>query len=174
MVYVNVNAVLTKGYVFINEPIKKVNIMTNCRIFSFVVFSIFFLSMATVNADGLHRIPDAPPGYLVKKNVYDVEAMAKDKKFIKKAGRLYKRKCQKCHGEEGDGQGSRAEDFIIKPAAFAKSGYLGGRKDGQLFWIIENGSPDTEMAPHGLGSRTNLNDDEIWKLITFIRYKFSN
>ncbi len=135
---------------------------------------LFLFSTAGAVADEPHRIPDAPADYLAMENPYDVVKMAKDKRFVKRTGRAYKRKCQKCHGEKGDGKGPRAIDFIIKPAAFATPGYLANRKDGQLFWIIEKGSPGTEMDAHGRGSRTNLYEDEIWRLITFIRLKFTN
>jgi hypothetical protein len=36
--------------------------------------------------------------------------------------------------------------------------------DGQLFWVIKNGSPGTGMMPFG-----NLSDDEVWELIHYIR-----
>jgi hypothetical protein len=146
----------------------------NIRILKFFFSTIFIFACSLANAETIHKIPDAPPEYLVKKNIYKTTEKFKDKKFIKKSGRAYKRKCRKCHGVNGDGMGSRAADFEIKPAAFAKPGYLKGRKDGQLYWIIENGSPDTEMPAHGFGSRANLNSEEIWQLITFLRYKFTN
>ncbi|MCK5003204.1 MAG: cytochrome c, partial [Gammaproteobacteria bacterium] len=59
------------------------------------------------------------------------------------------------------------------PTAFNESGYLEGRKDGQLFWIIENGSKDTEMSDFGPGSDVNLSEDDIWKVITYIRSQFT-
>ena len=66
-----------------------------------------------------------------------------------------------------------AELSEIKPAAFSKPGFLAGRKDGQLFWIIMHGSPDTEMEPRGPGTRENLSEREIWSLIAYIRHAFT-
>jgi hypothetical protein len=147
----------------------------NIKIIRFLAGLLFFTTLPTVvQAEETHRIPDAPPDYLEKVNPYDVGSILQDKKFIKKIGRLYKRKCQKCHGVRGDGNGPRAEGFIIKPVAFAQPGYLQRRRDGQLYWIIENGSPGTEMPAHGFGSRANFNKDEIWQVITFLRHKFTN
>jgi mono/diheme cytochrome c family protein len=146
----------------------------NVRITGFFLSTLFIFTCSFANAETIHKIPDAPPDYLAKQNIHNTEEKFKDKKFIKRSGRAYKRKCLKCHGVNGDGMGPRAVDFEIKPAAFATPGYLKGRVDGQLYWIIENGSPGTEMPAHGFGSRANLNSEEIWQLITFLRYKFTN
>ncbi|MBF0194130.1 MAG: cytochrome c [Magnetococcales bacterium] len=134
-----------------------------------IIFTCYF-----ANAEEKHKIPVAPPEYLAMKNIFNISEKFKDKKFIKRSGRAYKRKCLKCHGVNGDGKGSRAVDFVIKPVAFAAPGYLNSRSDGQLYWIIENGSPGTEMPAHGFGSRANLNNEEIWQIITFLRYKYTN
>ena len=44
--------------------------------------------------------------------------------------------------------------------------------DGQLFWIIQNGSPDTAMPPQtgsSMPAYRNLTDEEIWQLVRYIR-----
>ncbi|MBF0369029.1 MAG: cytochrome c [Magnetococcales bacterium] len=142
-----------------------------------VLLGLFWIGVTTATsalADGHegHRIPDAPAEWLAKTNPYKVDEV--DAKFIKKTGRLFKRKCAKCHGIKGDGQGYKAEFFTIKPAAFANPGYMAGRQDGQLAWIITKGSPDTEMKPFGPESDVGLKEDEIWRLITFLRKSFTN
>lgn len=118
-----------------------------------------------------HRIPTAPAEFQALEN--PIPAAEMDDKFMKKAARLYKNKCRGCHGEEGDGKGPKAETIQIKPAAFASPGYMAGRKDGQLFWIIMYGSPGTEMEPRGPGTRENLDEREIWSLIAYIRHAFT-
>ncbi|MBF0455842.1 MAG: cytochrome c [Magnetococcales bacterium] len=160
----------------INSIVSEGDDMLNTNRILFLATTALLISLLGTfhaRAEETHRIPDAPSAYLEKKNPYNLKEFSQDEKLIKKFGRNYKRKCQKCHGEQGDGLGPRAESFIIKPAAFAKPGYLKERKDGQLFWIIENGSPGTEMPPHRLGSRANLTEDEIWQFITFLRYQFT-
>jgi mono/diheme cytochrome c family protein len=122
-------------------------------------------------AGGGHQIPTAPAEFLALENPIGEDEM--DDKFLKKTARLYKRKCKSCHGIDGDGNGSKAEFFQIKPAAFATPGYLAGRKDGQLFWILMNGSDGTEMEPKGPGSRDNLSEREIWSLIAYIRHAYT-
>ena len=97
-----------------------------------------------------------------------------DEAFLKQTGKLYKRKCKKCHGENGDGKGSKAEFFIIKPAAFSTPGYLAKRKDGQLFWIMMNGSEGTEMEPVGPYSDVGLSEENLWQLIVYLRRTFTH
>ena len=128
-------------------------------------------AVATATAGGEHQIPEAPTEYLEMINPIDYETVDED--FLKKIGKLYKRKCSKCHGENGDGQGSKAEFFIIKPAAFSSPGYLAGRKDGQLFWIAMNGSDGTEMEPVGPDSDVGLSEEKLWQLIAYIRRTFT-
>ena len=121
------------------------------------------------NADRGHDVPVAPAEYLAKTN----PIKADDKRAVKKGKRIYKSKCKKCHGADGGGDGPNAEFLVIKPVAFSEAGYLATRKDGQLFWIIQNGSPGTDMLAHGKGTRFNLYDEEIWKVIAHMRKAFT-
>jgi mono/diheme cytochrome c family protein len=72
--------------------------------------------------------------------------------------------CKICHGESGNGQGD--PDFASTPPArnFTCGAQMNGIPDGQLFWIIRNGSPGTAMPAH-----PGLSEDEIWKLVLYIR-----
>ncbi len=115
------------------------------------------------------KLPDAPAEYLKMKNPYK----PKKKKIVKEGQKWYKRKCKKCHGMEGDGKGSAIDDNAYESTAFSKPGYLKTRKDGQLFFMIKNGSKDTDMEPFGEGSEVNISDDNIWKIITFMRKEYT-
>lgn len=154
----------------IQSTFPDINIVNSLILGSFLA-SMLLYSASPAQAAETHRIPDAPAEYLAMKNPIDGSQF--DKKVLKKVARLYKRKCRQCHGEKGDGKGSKAEFFQIKPAAFSTPGYLKNRKDGQLFWILKYGSPDTEMEAKGLGSRDNLTDQEMWSLIAYIRRTFT-
>ncbi|HHS84099.1 MAG TPA: c-type cytochrome [Gammaproteobacteria bacterium] len=128
-----------------------------------------FLSVTMANAGG-HEIPTAPDEYLKMENPY-AEA---DEDVLKAAGKLYKRKCKKCHGSKGDGKGSSAADLEIKPPDFTKPGYLAGIKDGQLYWVLlKGGSEEAEMEAYGPGTDANISEDDLWKLVTYIRTNFS-
>jgi len=132
---------------------------------------LFLFSANGVTAEKEHQIPEAPAEYLEMVNPINYEEV--DEKFLKEVGKLYKRKCSKCHGENGDGNGSKAEFFVIKPAAFSTPGYLAKRKDGQLFWIAMNGSEGTEMEPVGPDSDVGLSEEKLWQLIAYIRSRFT-
>lgn len=136
-------------------------------IFPMIIGATFLLSGTAVNAA---KTATAPADYLAKKNPYSVDDMDSIKKAAKK---LYKKNCKKCHGKTGNGKGPGAEDMDPAPTAFNEPGYLKGRKDGQLFWITEKGSKDTEMEGFGAGSEKNLSEDEIWQIITYMRSQFT-
>lgn len=72
--------------------------------------------------------------------------------------------CMQCHGEKGDGRGVMASMFDPPPRNFCCSETIDGVPDGQLFWIIKNGSPETSMPAF-----KNLSDDQIWQLVHYIR-----
>ena len=133
------------------------------------VFSVFL----AVSWAQDHQIPVAPQEYLDMENPIDEDDVDDD--FLKKVGRLYKSKCTKCHGAEGDGQGSAAEDITDpKPTALNVPGYMDGRKDGQLFWIVAYGSEGTEMNGFGPESDAGLSEEKVWQLVTYMRAKFTN
>jgi mono/diheme cytochrome c family protein len=73
--------------------------------------------------------------------------------------------CSVCHGDKGEGNGQLAEQFDPRPRNFACAVTIDGIPDGQLHWIIKNGSPGTAMPPFGY-----LSDEEIWQLVIYLRY----
>lgn len=73
--------------------------------------------------------------------------------------------CALCHGEEGDGRGMLSTQFDPRPRNFECRETVNGIPDGQLFWIIENGSPGTAMP--GFGDK--LSDDQIWQIVHYLR-----
>jgi mono/diheme cytochrome c family protein len=71
--------------------------------------------------------------------------------------------CTVCHGS-GNGLGMMSGGLNPPPRNFTCKETMESISDGQLFWIIKNGSPGT-----GMSSFENLNDQEIWQLVHFIR-----
>lgn len=72
--------------------------------------------------------------------------------------------CMQCHGRNGDGRGAMASMFDPPPRNFSCKKTVDGVPDGQLFWIIKNGSPGTSMPAFD-----KLSDEEIWQLVYYIR-----
>lgn len=72
--------------------------------------------------------------------------------------------CVQCHGVMGKGDGSMAKGMTPKPRDFSCVAMMKDIPDGQLFWIIKNGSKGTGMM--GFGA---LNDNQIWQVVSYIR-----
>lgn len=130
------------------------------------------LTTATLSTAIAREIPTAPADWLEKASIYSEDDI--DANFLKNAEKLYKRKCKKCHGPKGDGKGSAAADLEVKPPAFNSAGYMDGRKDGQFFWILMNGSEGTDMEAYGPGTDVNLSEEELWQLIAYMRSAFTH
>lgn len=72
--------------------------------------------------------------------------------------------CATCHGIKGDGLGPLAAQFDPPPRNFACKETINGIPDGQLFWIVKNGSPGT-----GMPGFHALRDDQIWQAVMYLR-----
>lgn len=72
--------------------------------------------------------------------------------------------CRVCHGLSGDGLGIIFHRVKPKPRNFTCVHTMDNLPDGQLFWIIKNGSPGTAMP-----SFSYLADDQVWQLILYLR-----
>ena len=88
---------------------------------------------------------------------------------IKKGQMLYQTRskpmpCKHCHGMNGDGRGPMARGFNPPPRDFTCSETINGVPDGQLFWIIKNGSPRTGMLAF-----KGLKDEKIWQILLYVR-----
>jgi hypothetical protein len=73
--------------------------------------------------------------------------------------------CEPCHGISGNAKGMMARNMTPKPRNFSCQVMMKDIPDGQLFWIIRNGSAGTGMLPYD-----KLNDDQIWQLVAYIRH----
>ena len=72
--------------------------------------------------------------------------------------------CRVCHGFGVNGMGILFQQLSPKPRNFTCYYTMRDIPDGQLFWVIKNGSPGTRMP-----SFAYLSDEEVWQLILFIR-----
>ncbi|MGV7221704.1 MAG: c-type cytochrome [Nitrospinales bacterium] len=106
----------------------------------------------------------APSSFNSKKNPLgssDSEIKAGELLFQKKAKPMA---CAQCHGKTGDGNGKLGKALKPAPRNFSCSETMKDISDGQLFWIIKNGSSGT-----GMMAFKNLKDKQIWQLIKYIR-----
>jgi mono/diheme cytochrome c family protein len=73
--------------------------------------------------------------------------------------------CRVCHGISGNGLGILFRELAPSPRNFTCSQTIDPLPDGQLFWVIKNGSPGTAMPAF-----KNMDDDQVWQLVHYIRH----
>lgn len=72
-------------------------------------------------------------------------------------GKLFKRNCAECHGEDGSGLAKKNAADLLLPGVQSQS-------DGSLFWKITNGNTD-----HGMPSFSRLPELQRWQLVLYLR-----
>ncbi|MCS6292582.1 MAG: cytochrome c [Nitrospira sp.] len=89
--------------------------------------------------------------------------------IVAKGKTLYEGKgqCALCHGVSGKGDGPAAHMHGIHPPRnFSDCTFQKEREDGELFWVIKNGSPNTGMISL---IPSMLTEDEGWKIVAYLR-----
>jgi len=96
-----------------------------------------------------------------------VNPLPSSSKIVEQGKALYRGKggCFNCHGTEGDGNGPLAAQLNPSPRSFKHHGFWRHRTEGEIFWVVKNGSAGTGMV--GFGGQ--LTDEEIWSLIPYLR-----
>ncbi|MGH8491909.1 MAG: c-type cytochrome [Moraxellaceae bacterium] len=107
------------------------------------------------------RAPDPDYGYSNPLSASKENLSAAKKMYLGKDGHFG---CENCHGKKGEGNGPLASQYDPRPRNFACPQTVRAIPDGQLFWIIRNGSPDTGMPPH-----PEYSEVEMWRLVLYIR-----
>jgi len=90
---------------------------------------------------------------------------------LEKGKRLYHGKafCTTCHGKDGKGLGADIEPGTLKgplPRNFTDKDWQAARTDGELFWILKNGSQGTAMASF---VPLVLTEEEAWQVLRYVR-----
>ena len=74
--------------------------------------------------------------------------------------------CVTCHGRDGKGFGNIPGLRGKLPRDFTDKVWQAKRTDGELFWILKNGSPGTDMASF---IPLVLTEDEAWDVLLYVR-----
>lgn len=77
--------------------------------------------------------------------------------------------CKACHGPDGKGLGKDIEPGSLKgplPRNFTDKAWQAARTDGELFWILQHGSPGTDMASF---IPLVLTEEEAWQVLLYVR-----
>ena len=87
---------------------------------------------------------------------------------IDKGKALYEGKgtCLNCHGREGKGNGPGGMMLNPSPRNFTNCAFQKNRTDGELFWVIKNGSPGTGMVPQ---VPSTITEEEAWTIVNYAR-----
>ena len=88
--------------------------------------------------------------------------------LIEKGKALFEGKafCRACHGADGKGLPKDLELKGPLPRNFTDTRWQAARTDGELFWILKNGSPGTDMAPF---IPLVLTEEEAWQVLLYVR-----
>ena len=89
------------------------------------------------------------------------EAIAKGKAVFQGKGI-----CFTCHGMTGMGDGDAAAALDPSPRNFSNADWQGFRTDGELFWVIKNGSEGTGIISY---NPAMITDEEAWDVIHYVR-----
>lgn len=71
--------------------------------------------------------------------------------------------CSMCHGKTGNGKGELASVMHVNPPDFTNPDTLSKRTDGELYTIINTGSPSMP------GEAKRLKQNQVWDLVNFLR-----
>jgi putative copper export protein/mono/diheme cytochrome c family protein len=110
---------------------------------------------------GLLLVPAYPTSFYQSPTGFTAAAIAN-------GATLFQANCTGCHGIEGRGDGPQATALAIRPADLTAE-HLFAHPDGELFWWLRHGieGPDGKLVMPGFAGQ--LDDDERWDLIDYIR-----
>lgn len=135
--------------------------MNITRVGLFLLFAII-LGTSGASLATERKTPSAPENVLKLKNPVTPTSEA-----LQEAADIYTAKCVKCHGTNGNGKGSATKGLDVKPRDYTDKRLMQTIPDGQLFWIILNGSdPDTTDME---GYKNKFTEEQVWKLVHYVR-----
>jgi len=130
--------------------------------------AVMMLSVAVVGAEEADwKKPRVPADQMSEarnmKNPVEAtpENIAKGKALFEGKGT-----CFNCHGKEGKGDGPAGAILNPSPRNFTNCKFHKKRKDGELFWVIKNGSAGTGMVSLIPAA---INEEEAWMIINYER-----
>ena len=95
------------------------------------------------------------------------ESLSPSPDIVEQGKAIYEGKgtCMNCHGIKGRGDGPGAASLNPPPRVFRSHEFWKHRSEGEIFWVIKHGSPETAMIPFG----GMLTDEEIWTVMQYER-----
>lgn len=142
------------------------------RISGFTVNFIFLvISVACFNhvfaGDPAVLQPRVPPDQIQEAKTWK-NPFPNTPENIEKGKKIFHGKafCVTCHGRDGKGLGNIPGLRGKLPRNFTDKAWQETRTDGELFWILKNGSPGTDMASF---VPLVLTEEEAWHVLLYVR-----
>lgn len=128
---------------------------------------VFFHGTAAWAADAQVLQPRVPPDQIEAARAV-TNPLQPTSELLEKGKALFEGKafCKACHGADGKGLPKDLELKGPLPRNFTDKKWQARRSDGELFWILKNGSPGTDMAPF---VPLVLTEEEAWQVLLYIR-----
>lgn len=134
------------------------------RVSEAVVGGVAVAWLMVTGAGALAQAP-APPKEVPAEAKKMKAAVPSSPAAIEAGKQLYAKYCRFCHGDTGLGDG-RLAPKNSKPSNLTDKEWTRGSSDGEIFWIIQNGSPpDYQMK----GLKGKVSDTDTWNLVHFVR-----
>ena len=134
------------------------------------IMSLLFLDGLTWAADKAVMRPRVPRDQIEAARAV-TNPLPAGEETIAKGKVLYEGKafCKACHGPDGKGLGADIAPGTLKgplPRNFTDKKWQAARTDGELFWILKNGSKGTALAPF---VPLVLTEEEAWQVLRYVR-----
>jgi len=125
------------------------------NIFSLLILLVLVLGFETISAQSTT--------WKAPEKADTLENPLENNERILNAGKqIFDQLCAVCHGKTGKGDGVTAATLKPKPADLSDK-TVQAQTDGALYWKISEGRPP--MPPF----KSQLNEKQVWALVTYIR-----
>jgi len=84
--------------------------------------------------------------------------------ILSKGKTLFEKKCQRCHGKSGSGDGPDA-DADMPPGDLTDGSRAGRNHDGVMFYKVWNGRKSPKMPAF----KSELSKEEVWTVVTYAK-----
>ncbi len=150
---------MTKRYVQLSQPVTL-----------FIIVALISWNLSSYGADEAVLKPRVPIDQIKAVKTW-TNPLPATEDTIEKGKRLFQGKafCVTCHGKDGKGLGADIEPGTLRgplPRNFTDQEWQAARTDGELFWILKNGSKGTAMAPF---IPLILSEEEAWQVLHYVR-----
>lgn len=144
--------------------------MKNMRLWKATLLLVTGLVLVSVYAHAVERditVPRVPADQMAAAKAMKNPLPATPENIVKgKAVFEGKGTCFTCHGLSGKGDGDAGKALDPTPRDFSNPQFHGLRTDGEMFWVIKNGTAGTGMIAY---NPAMITDEETWQVILYER-----